>query len=1221
MASAPHVQGAGREIQSTDREETLITGVVSEDILKENKDRIAIIDAIQSASSDELEALAEIKKAIMSNIVVSNNDNSHQGKVSRRLSRTQNNRQSKTGSNSARDQQNVYEERLPPKKKPLRMTTASRSAVVTDYPQRKERRNNTDKRTAAVPLISQSPASSPKKRAHRQAGAVQTENPEQSPSPREKSASPTLRDSNGRFVSQQKNEDIARRKERQQEQDAEAKLQAGFFRKLGSIMGADSSGPSSEDSLTDAAGVGAGGPLWMAARGVFDISKEITGKAVSLKEWVGKFEDDDANNRVATKKTAITYPAPGEHKASATAFSGAVEAKSTRAVEEQTKILEGNDSKIIDGLEDVTDEIVKLRKSVSSGGNFRLSDLWRNRSVRRNKINIGGESRTRRNKGRKKSAKAGKLLSAGEKAAAGTAAVAGGGAAIKAGKDVAVKTGEEVALNTGKKAAEKKIGAVALKDTAKLGIKSAASMGARAIPIIGSLAMAGYDAVDGYNDTEAQKAAFGLSDQQKVSTQQKSAYAAANVLDMGGIVSGATNLIGQGISALGFQRAGESLKNFETADIARGVNGAIDITKSAFNGVTGAVKDAFLSTDDSTKQVKKAVEDGTRKTVDAINSLKQQLQGGINGEDGVGVYGYTSPSEFNAPAVNTITDDLNIGGSNAQNRNYRNHNLGNLVFANQEGATLETPNAKGEQRFARFNTPEEGIRALANQVSSYYNGTSRAAGYQKLQTVSSIISKWAPANENNTNQYIDNVSKYLGVSPTDKIDVSNPEVMTHLVRAIATKEGGNPAVRDEFIKTALGTFNASTGRWEGQFNDETLAKLNKIQKENGGQLIARNSQYSVGNKVKYANGNTPAVPVNKAIPIKSAETFEVAQHAQAAKKMAANTPTASEHQKTDGNSESKLHSLLESSHEAIAEVEGMFGGAGSFIGDNFQLTKEFASAQSAGGIEALVEKARRMDQAMTAKVSSITGKSFGFQPAKQVAAIQQALQQKRTPPAAASDVNLLESSKDNAVYNNGYRVVEGEDKGFLGSLLDSSATGLTRIGAAVLPTVGDSLSRLVGGLDGAGLVNDLVYQATGQNTNIARAISPLTKATGSWLNGGINQVANTIKGVSGDLNTLAFGSASAIQEPFLAMPPQLPTVTDLARSGVRQTLNTDTVNNDPAMLKVLDNVYSILKDILNVNKNNAKGDPDKVVKTAQPQPRQRASTVINDPSLDALLED
>ncbi|HHU2509615.1 TPA: transglycosylase, partial [Escherichia coli] len=317
----------------------------------------------------------------------------------------------------------------------------------------------------------------------------------------------------------------------------------------------------------------------------------------------------------------------------------------------------------------------------------------------------------------------------------------------------------------------------ALKSAAKIGVKSAASTAARAIPIIGSLAMAGYDAIDGYTDTDAQKAAFGLSDDDAVSEQQKTAYATANVLDMGGLVSGATNLIGKGISALGFERAGEKLQNFDTGDIARGVNGAVDITKSVF----GSLKDTFLSTDENTKQVKKAVEDGTKKTVDAIHSLGEQLQGGRNGEDGVGEHGYTSPTEFSAPANNTIAADLNIGGSNAKNRNYRNNNLGNLVFANQEGATLESPNAKGEQRFARFNTPEEGIRALANQVSSYYNGTSAAAGYQKLQTVSSIISKWAPPNENNTNQYIDNVSKYLGVSPNEKIDVSKPEVMTQLV--------------------------------------------------------------------------------------------------------------------------------------------------------------------------------------------------------------------------------------------------------------------------------------------------------------------------------------------------------------------------------------------------------------------------------------------------------
>ncbi|MCV5753026.1 structural domain protein, partial [Escherichia coli] len=99
----------------------------------------------------------------------------------------------------------------------------------------------------------------------------------------------------------------------------------------------------------------------------------------------------------------------------------------------------------------------------------------------------------------------------------------------------------------------------------------------------------------------------------------------------------------------------------------------------------------------------------------------------------------------------------------------------------------------------------------------------------------------------------------------------------------------------------------------------------------------------------------------------------------------------------------------------------------------------------------------------------------------------------------------------------------------------------------------------------------------GQNSTIARAISPLTRSAGSWLNNGIQQTADSIRGISNEANNAIFGSASAVQEPFLALPPQLPTVTDLARSGIRQPLTTDTINNDPAMLKALDNVYSILK--------------------------------------------
>ncbi|EPE5582682.1 transglycosylase [Escherichia coli] len=1217
-------------------------------ILKENKDRIAIIDAIQEASTNELKALAEVKDAILSGASTITQQDERQGRVSNRLSRRRKDYEQST-SDSVRDvQTNPYKKRLPAKKEraPINQTV-DRSIVATNTPESVrsvQSRQTIRKSDGFIPVAANSAPLEP-----------------QSP----QSLKGPLRDSNGRFVSQKSNEDVARKKELQNARKADAKLQAGFLRKLGSIMGVDGNQSSSEESLTNAAGVGAGGPLWMAARGMYDITKEITGKAESLKEWVEKGKKETSTSKAISP--VITYPAAvnSQKSTSAKAFNNAVETKSAQAVEEQTKILQTNDNKIIDGLENVSDEIVKLRKSVSSGNKFGLSDLWKNRASRRNKINIGDRAgKNKRNKSKRKGRNLGKkALSVGEKVAAGSAAAGTGVGTAKAvknkiskPKDVstisdtskgiaketkntakAVKSAgvvaEDTTIKTGEAIAKKKTESVALKSAAKIGVKSAASTAARAVPIIGSLAMAGYDAIDGYTDTEAQKAAFGLSDDDAVSEQQKTAYATANVLDMGGLVSGATNLIGKGISALGFERAGEKLQNFDTGDIARGVNGAVDITKSVF----GSLKDTFLSTDENTKQVKKAVEDGTKKTVDAIHSLGEQLQGGRDGEDGVGEHGYTSPAEFNAPASNTIAADLNIGGSNAKNRNYRNNNLGNLVFANQEGAALEAPNAKGEQRFARFNTPEEGIRALANQVSSYYNGTSAAAGYQKLQTVSSIISKWAPPKENNTNQYIDNVSKYLGVSPNEKIDVSNPEVMTQLVRAIATKEGGNPAVNNEFIKNALGAFNTNTGRWEGQFSDETLARINKIQKENGGQLIARDSQYSVGRKVKYANGKSPAQPVLNAVPTATQQPIEVAQHAQAVKKpqKTGNQSQPINPENVDvntGSPSSLLERLIAINDSGVGNLFG--GSATSLAGTSLGLIKDFASATSFGSISSLSEKAKGMDQALTEKISSLTGKSFGFQKASQVTDIRDALQKRPKAERDMPSVDLLSgvssasesekisvNSRGIPVYDNGYKVIDGEDKGVLGSLFDSSLTGLKRISSAVLPAIGDNVSQLIGGVDGTGIVNDLVYQATGQNSTIARAISPLTKSAGSWLNNGIQQTADSIRGISNEANNAIFGSASAVQEPFLAMPPQLPTVTDLARSGIRQPLTTDTINNDPAMLKALDNICSILNDLLNVNKNNTKGDPDKVVKTSQPQPRPRASTTINDPSLDALLED
>ncbi|MFQ7951813.1 transglycosylase [Escherichia coli] len=1354
-------------------------------ILKENKDRIAIIDAIQEASTNELKALAEVKDAILSGASTITKQAEKQGRVSNRLSRRRKEYEQST-SDSVRDvQTNPYKKRLPAKKEraPLNQTV-DRSIVATNTPESVrsvQSRQTIRKSDGFIPVAANSAPLEPQ------------------------SLKGPLRDGNGRFVSQKSNEDIARKKELQNARKADAKLQAGFLRKLGSIMGMDNHQSAGEDAITNAAGVGAGGPLWMAARGIYDITKEITGKAESLKEWSDKGDSNLSTSE--SKPAAITYPAPRNEKnsASSAAFNNAIEAKSVRVVEEQTKVLQSNDARIIDELENVSDEIVKLRKSMKTKGNgIKLSDLFsRNRdriTSNRNKTNRNknkskkdrradkrpeakkdkikttttekGETSTPKDKVEKKQQNSKNNSVKNEnhqprnagKEAIGDASkttekVADKGARKTASTGIAKAateaTTEKVAIATGENLAKKEAGKIALKAAGGAAVRA----GVRGIPIIGNIAMAGYDAIDGYTDTEAQKAAFGLSDDNAVSTQQKTAYAAANVLDMGGLVSGATNLIGKGISALGFEGAGEKLQNFDTGDIARDINSSIDTTKTVFS----SLKESFSSSSEGTAQVKKAVEDGTKQTVTAINNLGRQLQGGRDGEDGVGEHGYTSPAEFNAPTSNTIAADLNIGGSNAKNRNYRNNNLGNLVFANQEGATLEAPNAKGEQRFARFNTPEEGIRALANQVSSYYNGTSAAAGYQKLQTVSSIISKWAPPKENNTNQYIDNVSKYLGVSPNEKIDVSNPEVMTQLVRAIATKEGGNPAVNNEFIKNALGAFNTNTGRWEGQFSDETLARINKIQKENGGQLIARDSQYSVGRKVKYANGKSPAQPVLNAVPTATQQPIEVAQHAQTVKKPQKkgnqSQPINPENVDVNTGSPSSLLERLIAINDS--GVGNLFGGAAtSLAGTSLGLIKDFASATSFGSISSLSEKAKGMDQALTEKISGLTGKSFGFKKASQVADIATAIQQKRTvnhdteiidllpgdqvspstpktpqqeqalaisqamagfssaapapktpqqeqalaisqamagfssaapapktpqqeqalaisqamagfssaapapktpqqeqalaisqamagfssaapapktpqqeqalainqamagaAPVVTSGKRTITAPSDVQIYDNGYKVVTGEDKSFFGSLFDSTVSGLKQTGTAVIPAVGDNLSRLVGGIDSTGILNDLVMQSTGQNSAIARAISPLTRNVGDWLNGGIQQTANSIRGIATGANNAIFGSASAVQEPFLAMPPQLPTVTDLARSGIRQPLTTDTINNDPAMLKALDNICSILNDLLNVNKNNTKGDPDNVVKTSQPQPRPRASTTINDQSLDALLED
>ena len=133
----------------------------------------------------------------------------------------------------------------------------------------------------------------------------------------------------------------------------------------------------------------------------------------------------------------------------------------------------------------------------------------------------------------------------------------------------------------------------------------------------------------------------------------------------------------------------------------------------------------------------------------------------------------------------------------AMARAIRNNNPGNLNFAGQAGASLET--GVSSPRFAKFKTRSAGLAALARQLSIY-----RMRGKDIIE---SIIRTYAPSSENDTNSYIAYLSKYMGVSPSARLDLKNPATMSKLMAGIASREGGGSFSNAELMgaaRTGLG---------------------------------------------------------------------------------------------------------------------------------------------------------------------------------------------------------------------------------------------------------------------------------------------------------------------------------------------------------------------------------------------------------------------------------
>lgn len=145
----------------------------------------------------------------------------------------------------------------------------------------------------------------------------------------------------------------------------------------------------------------------------------------------------------------------------------------------------------------------------------------------------------------------------------------------------------------------------------------------------------------------------------------------------------------------------------------------------------------------------------------------------------------------NSSQQSPVTAPTNTPGT-GRTRAERNNNPGNLNFAGQAGATLEEGS---NARFAKFGSTAEGVSALAKQLQRY--------GERGLDTVSKIINKYAPSSENNTQAYIDALSKRLGVSGDQRLDLSDSNTLTGLIKGIARHEAGSDYLSDSDVMTGL----------------------------------------------------------------------------------------------------------------------------------------------------------------------------------------------------------------------------------------------------------------------------------------------------------------------------------------------------------------------------------------------------------------------------------
>ncbi|HFI5662413.1 TPA: hypothetical protein ACGQ2V_005814 [Klebsiella michiganensis] len=159
----------------------------------------------------------------------------------------------------------------------------------------------------------------------------------------------------------------------------------------------------------------------------------------------------------------------------------------------------------------------------------------------------------------------------------------------------------------------------------------------------------------------------------------------------------------------------------------------------------------------------------------------------------LGIFDNPDDATAYAEKLHEQQDQYYVKGDSGDTRGIRNNNPGNLEASSSNPWVGQTGS---DGRFAKFETPEHGIRALVRNLISYQR--------QGIDTVGEIINRWAPPSDNNdTAAYIKAVCAQLGVTANQPLDASNPDTLQALCAAIIKHENGTQPYSPDQLSTGV----------------------------------------------------------------------------------------------------------------------------------------------------------------------------------------------------------------------------------------------------------------------------------------------------------------------------------------------------------------------------------------------------------------------------------